>query len=300
MTFSLPSPSPLLKLPNVGTNETSVVLVDNLETEYPSDEAVSLTVFTEEVRNIWSEIEAIRGKFVESYQLKESENESSNIQEIHTLKQKNQDLLNEICILKDQLREHNNALKSVSEELDSYRTALQILTKEINAIKEKDLSPAPSPTDPDPDPDHGGSSTYPNTQPNKSYLTTSDSAPQRYRRNSAISKNANHSTNLTSKSNEPHTGSTSNAQTNKPVTVIAGDSIIQNIRGWSLSKANKVVVKSFPGATTEDMEDFIKPILRKEPDNIIIHVGTNDVKAQEPRLTAEGIVKLKVTRQIPP
>ena len=40
------------------------------------------------------------------------------------------------------------------------------------------------------------------------------------------------------------------------------------------------------------MEDFIKPILRKEPDNIIIHVGTNDVKAQEPRLTAEGIVNL--------
>ena len=123
-------------------------------------------------------------------------------------------------------------------------------------------------------------------------MTTSDSAPQRYRRNSAISKNANHSTNLTSKSNEPHTGSTSNAQTNKPVTVIAGDSIIQNFRGWSLSKANKVVVKSFPGATTEDMEDFIKPIIRKEPDNIIIHVGTNDVKAQEPRLTAEGIVNL--------
>ena len=118
-----------------------MVLVDNLETEYPSNEAVSLTVFTEEVRNIWSEIEAIRGKFVESYQLKESENESSNIQEIHTLKQKNQDLLNEICILKDQLREQNNALKSVSEERDSYRTALQILTKEINAIKEKDLSP---------------------------------------------------------------------------------------------------------------------------------------------------------------
>ena len=40
------------------------------------------------------------------------------------------------------------------------------------------------------------------------------------------------------------------------------------------------------------MEDCIKPILRKEPENIIIHVGTNDVKAQEPRLTAEGIVNL--------
>ena len=61
------------------------------------------------------------------------------------------------------------------------------------------------------------------------------------------------------------------------------------MRGWSLSKTNKVFVKSFSGATTKDKEDFIKPILRKEPDNIIIHVGTNDVNSQEPRLTAEGI-----------
>ena len=40
------------------------------------------------------------------------------------------------------------------------------------------------------------------------------------------------------------------------------------------------------------MEDFIKPILRKDPENIIIHVGTNDVNSKEPRLTAECIVNL--------
>ena len=49
-------------------------------------------------------------------------------------------------------------------------------------------------------------------------------------------------------------------------------------------------IKPFPGATTEDMEDVIKPILRKDPENIIIHVGTNDVNSKEPRLKAEGIV----------
>ena len=75
------------------------------------------------------------------------------------------------------------------------------------------------------------------------------------------------------KEKEPQYGPGNNAQTRKPVTVIAGESIIQNIRGWSLSKTNKVVVKPFPSATTEDMEDFIKPILRKDPENIIIHVG---------------------------
>ena len=91
---------------------------------------------------------------------------------------------------------------------------------------------------------------------------------------------------------EPQPGPGNNAQTRKPITVIAGDSVIQNIRGWSLSKTNKVVVKPFPSATTEDMEDFIKPILRKDPENIIIHVGTNNVNSQEPRLTAEGVVNL--------
>ena len=95
---------------------------------------------------------------------------------------------------------------------------------------------------------------------------------------------------------ELQSGLGNNAQTRKPVTVIAGDSIIQNIRGWNLSKTNKVVVKPFPGATAEDMQDFIKPILRKDPENIIIHVGTNDVNSKEPRLTAEAIVNL--ARQI--
>ena len=57
-----------------------------------------------------------------------------------------------------------------------------------------------------------------------------------------------------------------------------------------------MVVKPFPGATAEDMQDFIKPILRKDPENIIIHVGTNDVNSKEPRLTAEAIVNL--ARQI--
>ena len=57
-------------------------------------------------------------------------------------------------------------------------------------------------------------------------------------------------------------------------------------------ETNKVVVKKFRGAATKDMEDFIKPILRKDPENIIIHVWTNDVNSQEPRLIAEGIVNL--------
>ena len=38
-----------------------------------------------------------------------------------------------------------------------------------------------------------------------------------------------------------------------------------------------IVVKSFAGANCTDMEDFLKPVVRKEPENIILHVGTNDL-----------------------
>lgn len=43
--------------------------------------------------------------------------------------------------------------------------------------------------------------------------------------------------------------------------------------------SNKVVVKSFPVDATDDIEDFNKPILRKEPDSIIINVRRNEQKS---------------------
>ena len=39
----------------------------------------------------------------------------------------------------------------------------------------------------------------------------------------------------------------------------------------------KVNVKNHLGATTEDICDFIKPEVRKKPDIIIVHAGTNDI-----------------------
>ena len=40
---------------------------------------------------------------------------------------------------------------------------------------------------------------------------------------------------------------------------------------------NRAVVRSFPGATTEDFKDFIKPLSKKKPNAMILHVGTNDI-----------------------
>ena len=39
----------------------------------------------------------------------------------------------------------------------------------------------------------------------------------------------------------------------------------------------KIFAKHFAGATTNCMEDYMKPSLRKDPNHIILHVGTNDL-----------------------
>ncbi len=70
------------------------------------------------------------------------------------------------------------------------------------------------------------------------------------------------------------------AKSDKKVTVIAGDSIVKHLHGWRLSDTNNhVVVKSFAGATIEDMGDYLKPVIHKEPESIILHVDTNDLKS---------------------
>ena len=61
--------------------------------------------------------------------------------------------------------------------------------------------------------------------------------------------------------------------------VICGDSLLNNIQGNGVSsKSSKAIVRSFPGADTEDMIDYVKPLLiKKKPRFLILHAGTNDI-----------------------
>ena len=74
---------------------------------------------------------------------------------------------------------------------------------------------------------------------------------------------------------------------------IVGDSILRNLQGRKISRSAKVKVSSFPGCTTMDMRDHIKPILRRNPDAIVMHVGTNSLRSTASvRDCAEEIVNL--------
>ena len=84
------------------------------------------------------------------------------------------------------------------------------------------------------------------------------------------------------------------AHSKNPETIIVGDSMVKGLRPDKISKSvkHKTQVKSFPGATVEDLTDYIKPSLKRNPKNIIIHVGTNDLKRKRAKDIAKNIERL--------
>ena len=60
---------------------------------------------------------------------------------------------------------------------------------------------------------------------------------------------------------------------------VLGDSIINGIEEKGLSRNHIVKVRKYPGDNTEDMIDHVKPIIKKKPDLIIVHFGSNDITA---------------------
>ena len=53
--------------------------------------------------------------------------------------------------------------------------------------------------------------------------------------------------------------------------------MVKHITGPGISKNDEVQVKTYPGATTDDTIDYIKPTILQKPDIVIIHSGTNDL-----------------------
>ena len=64
--------------------------------------------------------------------------------------------------------------------------------------------------------------------------------------------------------------------------LICGDSMLNNIEGNGVStKSIKAIVRSFPGADSSDMLDYLKPLLnKKKPRYLVLHIGTNDLTSE--------------------
>ena len=59
--------------------------------------------------------------------------------------------------------------------------------------------------------------------------------------------------------------------------------MIKMIKPPKLSRSigEKVNIKTFPGATINDMNHCIQPTMKKQPKLVILHVGTNDIQSKE-------------------
>ena len=83
----------------------------------------------------------------------------------------------------------------------------------------------------------------------------------------------------------------------KPTTVVLGDSIVKNIRGFKMKEAidhqENVHVYTFPGADIDAMNSHVTPTMKKNPETIILHCGTNDLGGNDSAQTvAENIAEL--------
>ena len=60
-------------------------------------------------------------------------------------------------------------------------------------------------------------------------------------------------------------------------------------------------MRVFPGATVDDMYDFLKPQIRKSPKNIIVHVGTNNTPNEPSRSVLNKLLALKssIEKELP-
>ena len=101
---------------------------------------------------------------------------------------------------------------------------------------------------------------------------------------------------------DDHKNDTPTGEKDEKSIFVIGDSMVKRLNRWEMSKklnANrKVLVKTFSGAKTTCMNDYVKPLVRSSPDHFILHVGTNDLSSNKsPEEIARSITDLALTLQ---
>ena len=76
--------------------------------------------------------------------------------------------------------------------------------------------------------------------------------------------------------------------------------MVNNIQENGLNKQHHVQIKCHNGATILDLKDFIKPAIRRKPDLIVSHAGTNDLADDQVNTSGNLAEIFKEVRSISP
>ena len=84
---------------------------------------------------------------------------------------------------------------------------------------------------------------------------------------------------------------------------ILGASMVKHVEGWKLKKSidknHNVYVRSFTGAKLKCMKEKMYSCLKKKPDYVIFHVGTNELNSGLlPKRIAESIMYVAKNTQL--
>ena len=80
----------------------------------------------------------------------------------------------------------------------------------------------------------------------------------------------------------------------KNTLLIASDSIMNNIDENRLNRSDiNVKVRAFSGSTVTDMYDYIKPLLKKQPTHLLLHVCSNDAPFKSSNQILDELLLLK-------
>ena len=163
-------------------------------------------------------------------------------------------------------------IKTLEEERDSLVTALRILSEDVK--------------------EHGGNTNTVDRNNEQQASKSWETVQPKKKKNPAGHKGVTSGNNITSQSKQD--------QNKPPDVVVIGDSITKNIIGKKLSRNQNVNAFSFSGATIDDMVDFAKPVIKRKPKKIILHVGTNNMKMDQPKKIKNKVAVLVSKRNIHP
>lgn len=89
-----------------------------------------------------------------------------------------------------------------------------------------------------------------------------------------------------------NTNRTNNGVWPKSTVLIAGDSMLSNIDETKLSHRYHTKVRAFKGSSIEDLHNYLKPLLKKRPERIILMIGTNDLLGKSAADILKGLKSL--------
>ena len=172
--------------------------------------------------------------------------EVNNVAEIERLKELLQEQKAENFVLKGKVAQLQN-------ERDSLTIVIRILNEESNKSEEEELS-----------------------LPIKSACKSASSSPETGHDNAAFKKVEKKKKKKKDQSKTAQSPRKGISQKKTKISIL-GDSMIKDLIGSKMSNSRSVSVKSFSGAKTSDMKHYIVPTLSTPPDEIVLHIGTNDI-----------------------